>query len=206
MWRPLLIVPAALALLALAACGPTAAVPSPSATPPAPPSATASSTPSPAPAALVIPDCGRLLSLEDARALFSDNTEFFGQFPGVEFSGHLESPEIGAAISGATQSTTCRWGVPNSDGSFSLLVAETTSVDRANLTAALTAAGFASSTAGSTTSFTLERDGVVSTESAVHVFTGDVWILSDGTGLALSTAVAASALDALRAANPTLGL
>ena len=205
MRRPLLLVPAALAVLALTACGPTT-TPSPSASASASPTAAASPTPTPTPVALVIPDCEDLLSLEQARALFSDNTEFFGQFPGVEFGGHFEIPEIGTAISGASQSTTCRWGVPNSDGAFSLLVAEITPADRASLTAALTAEGFASSTAGPATSFELERDGMVSTESAVHVFTGDVWILSDGTGLALSTPVAASALDALRAANPTLGL
>ena len=206
MRRALLIVPVTVALLGLAACGPTATIPSPSPASSESPSATASPTPSPAPAALVIPECEDLLSLEDARALFSESTEFFGQFPGVEFAGRFEIPEIVNAVTSASQSKTCRWGVPNSDGAFSLLVAEITPAERASLTTALTAAGFASSTAGPATSYELERDGMVSTESAVHVFTGDVWILADGTGLALSTPVAASALDALRAANPTLGL
>ncbi len=78
--------------------------------------------------------------------------------------------------------------------------------DSEALAAALTAAGFASSSTGPVTTFELERDGMVSTESATHLFTGDAWILSDGTGLAVSGPVAASALDAIRAANPTLGL
>jgi hypothetical protein len=154
----------------------------------------------------LIDACEELLTLAEARALFSDNTEFFGEFPGSDIFDRFEMPEVPVAIAAAAQSRTCRWGVPNSDGSFALMVAEITSAERATLTAALGAAGFATSTTGPVTTFELERDGMVSTESAVHLFTGDVWILSEGTGLGVSGPVAVSALDALRAANPTLGL
>lgn len=205
MRRPWIIVSAAVLTLGLAACGPTLEV---EPTPTASASATASPTPTPTPepVALEFPGCEDLLTIEQARALFSGNTEFFGETPGADFTGRFDIPEIPTAITGSAQSKTCRWGVPNSDGSFSLLVAEIAPADRAALTAALTAAGFASSTAGLVTTFELERDGMVSTESATHLFTGDVWILSDGTGLAVSGPVAVSALDAIRAANPALGL
>ncbi len=205
MRRPRVIASAAVLMLGLAGCGPTL---EPESTPTASASATATPapTPTPEPLALELPGCEELLTIEEARALFSGNTEFFGETPGADFTGHFDIPEIATAITGSAQSKTCRWGVPNSDGSFSLVVAEIAPADRAALTAALTAAGFASSTAGPVTTFELERDGMVSTESATHHFTGDAWILSDGTGLAVSGPVAASALDAIRAANPTLGL
>lgn len=205
MKRPWVIGCAAVLTLGLAACGPTLQVePAPTASA----SATASPTPTPTPepVALELPGCEELLTIEEARALFSANTEFLGEGPGSDFSGRFEIPEIAAAIAGSAQSRSCWWGVPNSDGSFSLLVAEIAAADRTALTAALTAEGFASSTAGPVTTFELERDGMVSTESATHLFTGDVWILSDGTGLAVSGPVAVSALDAIRAANPALAL
>lgn len=204
MRRATVIVSAVVVLIGLAGCGPTATIPTPSAS--SSESPTASESPTPEPVALVIPACEELLTLAEARALFSDNTEFFGEFPGSDIFDRFEMPEVPVAIAAAAQSRTCRWGVPNSDGSFALMVAEITSAERATLTAALGAAGFATSTTGPVTTFELERDGMVSTESAVHLFTGDVWILSEGTGLGVSGPVAVSALDALRAANPTLGL
>jgi hypothetical protein len=206
MRRATVIVSAAVVLAGLAGCGPTTTIPTPSATSSESPTASESPTPTPEPVALGIPACEELLSLADARALFSDNTEFFGEFPGSDIFDRFEMPEVPVAIAAAAQAKTCRWGVPNSDGSFALMVAEITPAVRATLTAALGAAGFATSTSGPVTTFELERDGMVSTESAVHLFTGDVWILSEGTGLGVSGPVAVSALDALRAANPTLGL
>ena len=49
-------------------------------------------------------------------------------------------------------------------------------------------------------------DGEIQIEAETHLFTGNVWILADDGSLAVSGVVAGSALDALRTANPTLGL
>lgn len=155
----------------------------------------------------MIPDCESMLSLAAARSVFSDSTEFLGEFPAADFgTGRFEIPAIQSALLGAGQSRFCQWGVPNSDGVFALVVAEITPADRASLIAALSGAGFASSTSASVTTLEHEQEGMISTDAATHLFTGDSWILSDGTSLSLTGAVAHSALTAIRAANPTLGL
>ncbi len=155
---------------------------------------------------LSIPECEILLPIALAQSQFGGATEFFGEFPATGFGGRFEVTETVAALAGASQSRLCRWGVPNSDGSFALVVAEIASEDRTALEAALPAAGFSAVTMGTVTGFDAEREGLVSVEAATHLFTGDVWILCDGTTLGLTGVVAASALDALRTANPSLAL
>jgi len=155
---------------------------------------------------LSIPDCETLLPIALAQSSFGGSTEFFGEFSAAEFGGSFEVTETVDALSGASQSRLCRWGVPNSDGSFALVVAEIAPEARSALEAALPAAGFSSVTMGTVTGLDAEREGMVSLEAATHLFTGDVWILCDGTTLALTGVVAGSALDALRTANPSLSL
>jgi hypothetical protein len=197
---------AAALLIALSGCGPSAPEPTPSATAEPSPPATPSPTPTPTAEPLTLSGCEQLLPLDLAKSLFSANTEFLGEFPPAEFGGHFEIPEIASAIAAAPQARLCRWGVPNSDGAFTLLVAELDASDQAPLVAALTTAGFTSTTMGTVTAMELEREGMVSLEGTTHLFTGDVWILCDGTSVSLTGAVAGSALDALRNDNPTLGL
>lgn len=177
--------------------------PAPSASPSGPPSATPSATPEPAP--LGIPGCDTLLPLATARDLFSDSTESFGELATLQF-GVFGVPEAAAALAGASQSRFCGWGVPNSDGAFTLLVAEVTAADRTAVETALTTAGFSAVTMGTVTGYDAERDGEVSTLADTLLFTGDVMIVCNGTSLDLTGAVTGSALDALRTANPTLGL
>lgn len=199
--RARVLLPAVAIALLLAGCTPTS-TPIPTGSPSA--SATPSVTPAAAP--LSIPGCETLLPLALAQDLFSDSTEFFGEFPAVQYGGIFEGPEAADALAGASQSRLCRWGVPNSDGAFSLVVAEIAPEDRAALEAALPAAGFSAVTMGTVTGFDAESEGMVSSLAATHLFTGHVWIVCDGTTLGLTGAVAGSALDALRTANPTLGL
>jgi hypothetical protein len=193
-------------MIALAGCVPSAPEPTRTATAEPSPIATPTPTPTPTVEPLTLSGCETLLPLALAKSLFSDNTVFFGEFPAAEFGGHFEIPEIATAIAAAPQARLCRWGVPNSDGAFALVVAELDASDQAPLSAALTTAGFSSTTMGTVTAMELEREGMISLEGATHLFTGDVWIMCDGTSVFLTGAVAGAALDALRTDNPTLGL
>jgi hypothetical protein len=192
---------AVVTLALLAGCAAPPASPEPSGTPPE--SATPSATPEPAP--LSIPGCDALLPLALAQDLFSENTEAFGELAIVQF-GVSDVPEAADALAGAAQSRFCGWGIPNSDGAFTLLVAEITAADRATVEAALTGAGFSAVTMGTVTGYDAEREGEVSTLADTVLFTGDVMIVCNGTSLELTGAVTGSALDGLRTANPTLGL
>jgi hypothetical protein len=195
---------AGVALLLLAGCTPGG---SPSASPTPSGAASESPTPSPTaePAPLTIPECDILLPLADAQAAFSENTEFLGEFETSQF-GIEGVPAAAAAVTGASQVRYCGWGVPFSDGAFSLLVAEISAADRATLDATLPGAGFAAITMGTVTGYDAEREGEVSTLADTLLFTGDVMIVCKGTSLDLTGVVTGSALNALRTANPTLGL
>jgi hypothetical protein len=190
-----------LALLAGCAGPAPSDTPGPSGTPPE--SASPSATPEPAP--LGIPGCDALLPLVLAQDLFSENTEAFGELATIQFDV-FGVPEAADVLAAAAQSRFCGWGVPNSDGAFTLLVAEITPADRSLVEAALPAAGFSAVTMGTVTGYDAERDGEVSTLATTLLFTGDVMIVCNGTSLDLTGAVTGSALDALRTANPTLGL
>lgn len=202
MKRPAALVTGIMLLFVLTAC--MTPLPESTSTPSSASSAT--STPTPAAASVMLPGCEALLSLPAAQALLGPNTQFLGESAAGDFAGHFEIPQIPAALVDAAQSRICHWGIPNSDGAFSLVVAEISATQRTTLTTALTTAGFASSSSDPVTTLELEREGVVSSEAAVHLFTGDVWVLSDGTGLSVNGPVAVAALTSLRSANPTLGL
>lgn len=215
--RPAGITIAALAsaaiLTAVVGCSPVPA-PTSSGTPSPAPTGTGTGTetekptPSPDPVAtpLTIPDCETLLPIALARSAFADSTEFLGENIATDYYPWYQLPAVTTAISGVTNARACWWGVPNSDGSFSLLVAEIDPATRASIEAALTAEGFSSVSMGTVAAREAEREGVFSLEAETHLFTGDVWILADDGTLAVSGIVTGSALDALRTANPTLGL
>lgn len=170
------------------------------------PSATPTATTDPEPAPLTILECETLLPIALAQSSFGAATEFFGEFPAADLGSSFDVTETQDALASAQQARLCRWGVPNSDGSFALVVAQITPESRSALEAALASAGFSSVTMGTVTGLEAEREGMVSLEAATHLFTGDVWILGDGTTLPLTGVVAGSALDALRTANPSLSL
>lgn len=188
-------------------CSPTPA-PSTSVTPDPTPTETGSAPPTADPVAepLTIPDCETLLPIALARSAFGDSTEFLGENVATEYHPWYQVPAVISAISGVTVARACWWGVPNSDGAFSLLVAEIDPATRTSIEAALTTEGFSSVTMGTLTAREAERDGDFSHEAETHLFTGGVWILADDGSLSVSGTVAGSALDALRTANPSLGL
>jgi hypothetical protein len=205
--RRLAIVTAALILLSV--CGPTPA-PSPTETPAESPkpTETVTATPPANPVAepLSIPDCETLLPIALAKSSFSESTEFLGETVPTEYYPWYQLSAVNAAIAGVTIARSCWWGIPNSDGAFSLLVAEIDPATRASVEAALTAEGFSSVEMGTLTARENGREGEVGYEAETHLFTGSVWILADDGDLSVSGIVAGSALDALRSANPTLGL
>ena len=201
-----LIVSAAL-IAALAACTPLPPVVTPS---PTPTSSAVKPTPKPTPtvtvAPLAIPACETLLPLATAQDLFSANTAFLGEQPASEFVGRMTVPSIPVVLGTARPAKGCLWGIPQSDGLFELVVADVTDAQRATLQAELTAAGYGETEMGTVTAFELAGENEIGSTGTTHLFTGDVWIVCDGTSLSLSGAVTGSALDALRAANPSLGL
>jgi len=143
-----------------------------------------------------------MLPLSSAKSLFSDSTQVLGDEDSVPIRGD-ELPEISTAASNASIAKNCVWGVPNSDGAFSLTVTDITDTDAANLTAALLASGFLGATSGGITTLELSGENMVGTTADTHYLVGDLWIHATGTSLSLTTDVANGALDEVRLANPT---
>ncbi|MDJ0333737.1 hypothetical protein QMG83_00720 [Salinibacterium sp. G-O1] len=193
--------------LGLTGCAPSGPTPTP--TPTAEPFTasavpTATASPTGAPAALAIPECEAMVSIELARASFSEFTEYLGELSTAVYLADLASPELVAASAGATPARACLWGVPNSDGGFTLFVGS--GVDGARIQAELIAEGFSSVTMGTVTAMEATFDTVIGSRADTHLFTGDVWIVAHGTDLSLSGMIAGAALDAMRAANPSFDL
>jgi hypothetical protein len=169
-----------------------------------PPVVAETTAPAPEPESLTIASCADLLTLRQAKALLGPTTVFLEESPANEYSPWFEVPAVGTAISGLTEGRSCWWGIPNSDGSFVLLVAKIDPATRASVEAALDAEGYSSVVMGTVTAHEKAPDEEYRAET--HLFTGDLWILSDGAVLDFTGTVSGSALDAMRTANPTLGL
>ena len=158
------------------------------------------------PAALSIPGCDSLLTLDLAKSLQGPTTVFLGESPANEYTPWFEVPAVRTAITGLTEGQSCWWGIPNSDGSFYVLVTEIDPSTRASVESALTAEGYSTAVVGARTVRAKEGDDDFTYRGEVHQFSGDLWILSDGANLDISGVAADSAFDAIDAANPTLGL
>lgn len=199
--------------LALALAGCAAGAPTPSGTPTGKPTSTSTGTkptPKPTPTVtvppLAIPDCETLLPLATAKDLFSQNTELIASPAAIEFVGRQTVPSIPVVLSTADPTRACIYGVPQSDGAFEFVVAGITAAQRATLEGELAASGYSQTTMGTVTAYELEGESEVSSLGTTHLFTGGAWIVCDGTSLSLSGTVTGTVLDALRTANPALGL
>lgn len=155
---------------------------------------------------LTIPDCETLVPLALAKSSFAESTVFLGEGVPTEYYPWWQVPAVNLAISGVTLARSCWWGIPNSDGGFNLLVAEIDPATRASLDATLETEGFYPLYLGTVSGREAGRDGDNGYEAETHLFTGNVWILSDNHSIVGAAAIADSALDAMRTANPTLGL
>ncbi|QYH34987.1 hypothetical protein [Salinibacterium sp. M195] len=114
-----------------------------------------------------------------------------------------EIAEVVAAITNASVTKNCIWGIPNSDGSFSVVVADIAEPEITNLTSALVAGGYVGTTTDGLTTLDFETDGEVSSLAYTHVLVNDLWIFVRGTSLDLTESVATTVLDEIRLANPT---
>lgn len=178
--------------------------PDPTETPTSVESATETPTPDPVVEPLTIPDCTTLLTEVKAQSIFDPATVFLEEVVPTAYTPWFESAPVQAAISGVTNASACWFGIPESDGSFFFMVAEIDATTRTQIEAGLDAEGFSSVAMGTVTAREL---GVPDNYQAeTHLFTGDVWIISDGPTLEITGGVAGAVLDSMRTANPTLGL
>lgn len=168
------------------------------------PSATAapSSTPIPTPDPLIIPGCDTLLPLTDAKSLFSPSTVVLGADDTVPIRGE-ELPEIDTAAGNASIAKNCIWGVPNSDGGFTVVVTDISEADAANLQDALLATGFTGASAATVTTLEKEFETAVGWSAQTHYFVSDLWVYVSGTSTELTVNVADAVLAEVRLANPT---
>lgn len=153
-----------------------------------------------------IPACADQLDLSVVQANFSANAEFIGELLPEELGGVMAGPVAETALSEATQKHGCVWGVPQSDGGFTVVVAELPSASRDTLTAELAASSFTGSLIGTSPAYTWEREDAIGTITTVYAFASPVWVTVTGAGTAGSqTPIAADVLDHLRAFYPALG-
>ncbi|WP_354500969.1 hypothetical protein [Mycetocola sp. 2940] len=191
--------------LALAGCAAPGAEPSPT-DPSASPTPSATASPTPTPESLTIVECEVMLPIDQARAIFAEDTEFLGERPPTESGGWFPLAEIDSTLADAAQAKACTWGVPNSDGVFTIHAVEVTAEQRSSLEAALADEGFTDVSTGTATSFEKSGETEVSPIAATHLFSGPLWIMANSNDLSTTGAVANAALEAHRTANPTLGL
>ena len=173
--------------------------PSPSPSPTPSPSATPGSPDSPD--AAVIPSCGELIPLPVVHALFADAAESIAVTGSP--ADHMPGPLAARTVRAASQADMCAWGVPASDGGFSVVTAEIAPTSRNELISALReASGYRERALGGEVAFTREVDNELGTTTVAYVFVDTVWITVNGT-LDTRTAreLAAEALDAVRVAN-----
>jgi hypothetical protein len=169
------------------------------------PSAVAESpSPEPEPASLTIGRCDDLFTLEQAKSLVGPTAVLLEENPASDYRIWFDVPALRTEISGLADGVSCWWGIPNSDYSVVLLVAKIDPATRASIEATLDTEGFSSVVMGTVTARELAPDEEYRAET--HLFTGDLWIISDGPVTDMTGTVAGSALDAVRTANPTLGL
>lgn len=195
------------------AVSPTGSVPSASPMPTASPSPTSTTpaTPTPTPTAstdpgtpsrVVLPACANLLPLSTVHALFGDAAEPLDA--GGSAADRMPGPRAAEAARSARQTVVCSWGIPFSDGGFSVVAAELSTASRDSLLASLRgASSYRATRIDGATAFTHSEESEFGTIGVVYVFEGRVWITVTGT-LTIDTGreFAASALDAVRAANP----
>lgn len=164
-------------------------------------------TPTAEPVALSIPGCNDLITLDQVRsALGAPNAVLHEEGPANGYSPwyYAPKPSVVSAISGLTEGYRCWWGPENSDYGFTVMVGEIDAATRSSIEAELIANGFSATTVGARAVYGIEDNDNDTAET--HQFIGDVWILSNGPDLDITGVGADYAYEALRTANPSLGL
>lgn len=198
----------------VAGCAPEPEVtPSASATATAAPTSTSEPTPTetvePTPTAtagapIVIPECIDLVALDLMQEQIAPEAVAL-ELP-IAVEDAMTDASTATAIAVATQTKSCAWGIPDSDGVMGVIVAQLDEADReAAIEGLREEATTTESTIGNAISFTREEESGVGLVSTTYAFLGTAWVTVTGTGFAASAeAVAAAALASIRGVNPGL--
>ena len=184
------------------------------------PSASASTEPSPdgtsdgppmteAPAEEIDLDalaCTGLLDLAVAQAQFGADAQFIAELGPTEFAGIMAGPVAETALTEATQKIGCIWGIPQSDGAFTVVVAALPQASRDTLTTALGTSVFTGTLIGTAPAYTWERDDALGMFTTVYAFASPLWVTVNGAGTTSSqTEITGDVLSHLRTLYPSLG-
>lgn len=174
--------------------------PAPSPAPSPSPSPTGSASPDD-PDAAVLPECDRLLPLDTVRAVFGDDAE---AIPAAgDPADHMPGPLAASTVRAAAQAEMCTWGIPFSDGGFSVVTAELTSDARSRLVRSLrSSSSYTERAVAGEPAFSYEAESELGSTTVVYVFVDTVWITVDGTlDLRSARQIAREAVEAVRLAN-----
>lgn len=150
--------------------------------------------------------CTDLLDLAVVQAQFAADAEFIAQLGPGEFTGIMAGPVAETALTEAPQTIGCVWGVPQSDGAFTVVVAALSQSSRDALTTALGSSVFTGSLIGTAPAYTWEREDALGLLTTVYAFASPLWVTVTGAGTTGSqTEITADVLDHLRAIYPSLG-
>ena len=150
--------------------------------------------------------CTDLLDVAVARAQFGPDAQFIAQLDPGELTGIMAGPGAETALTEATQTIGCIWGIPQSDGAFTVVVAALPQASRDTLTTALGSSVFTGSLLGTSPAYTWERDDALGVFTTVYAFASPLWVTVTGAGTTSSqTEITGDVLDHLRALYPGLG-
>ncbi|MBH0130362.1 hypothetical protein [Salinibacterium sp. NK8237] len=194
--------------LSLVGCTPAVVENSPEASPAVSPSSAPSESAAPAVEPLVIPSCEELLPLSVVADYLGDTTELLS----VENTGEFELTWPGRYegfedfLAEVPLSQQCTWAPAGSFEVFvGLMVADTSNTDLDALRAQILASGYETIENDGVETYVGEAEGSSASRFPAHVLIDDLWIYTTPYTRDLSLSYANSALEEIRAANPTRG-
>jgi hypothetical protein len=150
--------------------------------------------------------CTDLLDLAVAQAQFGADAQFIAELGPAEFTGIMAGPVAENALTEATQKIGCIWGIPQSDGAFTVVVAALPQASRDTLTTALGSSVFTGTLIGTAPAYTWERDDALGMFTTVYAFASPLWVTVNGAGTTSSqTEITGDVLSHLRTLYPSLG-
>lgn len=155
---------------------------------------------------LALPACADLIDLTTAREDFAEGSEFTGELLADEIPQGMPGPLARSTAASASPAHGCVYGIPYSDGAFTVSVLGLSSGSMASLRAGLESS-FTPVAVGADTAYghTYDGNGLYSSYGALYVVRGPAWIAVLGPGEPSTyRRIAQSALERLVAANPGL--
>lgn len=143
-----------------------------------------------------------MISVERVRALVGENFDAVIDTQGLE-SVFLQSrgPAALAAISEAEQHQYCAWGIPNTDGFITILIAVLSNDARDAFLVELRSSDFTETEQHGAAVFTwYPQGGIIGPGVSWYAFDGNLWVAAQTQSL--EGIVAVDILDAVRQANP----